>query len=993
MKRCAATFIALVLTFHGVEAGTTGKIVGEVKDGATGEPIIGATVVIEGTSLGAAANVEGYYVILNIPPGEYTVSATSVGYTKQSVSNVVVQVDLTTTIDFPLSETVLQVGEEVVVTAYRPLVRKDLTSSESRVNAEQIKTLPVSEVQEVLSLQSGITLGADGGIHIRGGRTSEVAYWVDGISVSDVYDGSQAVQVDNHSVQELQVISGTFNAEYGQAMSGIVNIVTKDGESSYHGSISAYAGDYLTSDSWAYDGRPIRVDGTEVPDLDPSGTFYYLDDIDPIANKNIEGSLSGPIPGIPDLTFYASGRYFQTDGWLYGQNTFNPDGSPATDTTGNVLEYGEIQAGDTTFFVPTVLAFADNPATMNHRERISGQAKLTYQFSGSAKLSLSGLASTIEYSDYNHEYYLAPSGDVSKYDKGFTVAALWTHSLGSSAFYTINLSYFEKDFKEYLYEDFTTLSVLLDEETLALPDSVLESLGLDPDMVIGDPRYIVDPNLFTIQSYEWRTGGTNNHRFKRQTETRSAKFDYTDQVSRLHQIKAGAEMKLHRLYLEDYNLTFDEDLQLRYGAYVPVVPGFDSPLYQEYTRQPVEFSVYLQDKLEYERMIVNVGVRFDYFDPKAQVLADPSDPNVYLPRRMENQFHDLNGNGLQDGGEESTTLEERLGYWYKDASVKTTVSPRFGISYPITDRGILHFSYGHFLQIPSFIHLYQRPGYKVTTESGIQGVYGNPDLEAQKTVMYEIGLQQQLMDELSFDATLFYRDTRDWVTTSAPIDVGDPGSSTSSYTMYVNRDYANTRGVTFSAVKRPSNMWSLNLAYTFQVAEGINSNPDDELSAQRDNAEPARSLTPLDWDQTHTANLTLGIGENDWGFYVIGRYGSGLPYTPVINQGEAQGADAARIVSNNSRRRPATLNFDLRLFKNFHLDPLNLSLFLKVFNLLDRRNETTVYGETGRASATTASLGVGEVEGDRINPVSAYIVRPDFYSEPREIQIGMEINF
>jgi hypothetical protein len=211
--------------------------------------------------------------------------------------------------------------------------------------------------------------------------------------------------------------------------------------------------------------------------------------------------------------------------------------------------------------------------------------------------------------------------------------------------------------------------------------------------------------------------------------------------------------------------------------------------------------------------------------------------------------------------------------------------------------------------------------------------------------------------------------------------------------MYVNRDYANTRGITFSAVKRPSDMWSLNLAYTFQVAEGINSNPDDELSAQRDNAEPARSLTPLDWDQTHTANLTLGIGESDWGFYVVGRYGSGLPYTPVVNQGESQGADAARIVSNNSRRRPATLNFDLRLFKNFYLDPLNLSLFVKVFNLFDRRNEVTVYGETGRATASTASLGVGEVTGDRLNPVSSYIVRPDYYSEPREIQLGLEINF
>jgi hypothetical protein len=140
-------------------------------------------------------------------------------------------------------------------------------------------------------------------------------------------------------------------------------------------------------------------------------------------------------------------------------------------------------------------------------------------------------------------------------------------------------------------------------------------------------------------------------------------------------------------------------------------------------------------------------------------------------------------------------------------------------------------------------------------------------------------------------------------------------------------------------------------------------------------------------------NATLGIGEFDWGAYLIGRYGSGLPYTPSINQAESQGVDAARIVTNNSRRRPATLNFDVRIFKGFTIAPMNFSVFLKVFNLFDRRNEVTVYGETGRASATVETLGVGEVSGDRLNTVSSYIVRPDWYSEPREIQFGVEVNF
>src|SRR2546422_6792264 len=378
-------------------------------------------------------------------------------------------------------------------------------------------------------------------------------------------------------------------------------------------------------------------------------------------------------------------------------------------------------------------------------------------------------------------------------------------------------------------------------------------------------------------------------------------------------------------------------------------------------------------------MIVNVGVRYDYLNSRGKTLSDPADPNVYLPQKPENQV---------------LTLDERLQKWYKNASPKSHVSPRFGISYPITDRGVLHFSYGHFLQIPSFLNLFQNPGYKVTVQSGVQGVYGNPDLSAQKTVMYEIGLQQQLAEALSFDLTGFYRDVRDWVTTSPQIAVRDPATATTYYTTYINRDYANSRGVTLTLNKRPNDLLSVVFSYTFQVAEGNNSNPDEAQAALVANKEPARTLTPLDWDQTHTANLTLGVGREGWGVFVLGRYGSGFPYTPVVNNAEARGQHAARTVQNNSRRRPANYSVDLRAFKDVKLGPANLSVFLKVFNLFDRRNEITVFGETGRASATPDAIGAGNVSGPgRINPVEAYLIRPDYYSEPREVQVGMEIGF
>ncbi|HWP82581.1 MAG TPA: TonB-dependent receptor [Bacteroidota bacterium] len=900
MKSLSVILLITFVTSTVVFGGTTGKVAGRVKDASSGEPLIGANIVLEGTTLGAATDVEGYYVILNVPPGKYNVIVSSIGFTRKTVSGIQVNIDLTTTVDVSLDPTVVEL-EEVTVTAEIPVIRKDLTSSEARVTSNEIRNMPVQEVHEVLSLQAGITVDRGGGIHIRGGRTSEVAYWVDGVSVSDVYDGGQAVQIDNNSMQELQVISGTFNAEYGQAMSGIVNIVTKDGGERLRGYFTYYSGDYFTRDSHL---------------------FTNLKSTNPTDNLNVEGSLSGPVPLIPHLTFYASGRFYKTDGWLYGVRRFNPDGT----------------AGDSAF-VP-----------MNNRQRFSGQAKLTYSITPAMRLSLTGIYSDIEYRDYNHDWKYTPDGDVKKFDRGYNYSLVLTHTLSSSSFYTVNLSTFYKRFKEYLYSD------------------------------PFDSRYIVDPQATNRDLYEFIKKGTNNHRFRRTTKTNVAKFDYTDQINRLHQLKFGLEGRVHELFLDDYSLA---PRQLSDGSYVPEIPDITTPLHEQYTRKPIEFSGYIQDKLEYEQMIMNIGVRFDYFDSKGEVLVDPQDPNVYLPQKPENQ---------------SLSFDQRLAKWYKKASPKKSISPRFGISYPITDRGVLHFSYGHFLQIPSFIHLYQKPGYKVTTASGLQGVYGNPDLNPQKTVMYEFGLQQQVTEDMSFDVTGFYRDTRDWVSTSTRIPVRDPETATSYYTIFINRDYANSRGITLTMNKRSSHIadpFSFNLSYTFQVAEGNNSNPDEEQAAQQSNREPSRTLTPLDWDQTHTVNISTGLSSGDWGVFLLGRYGSGLPYSPVLNQAEGRGEDAARVLTKNSRRRPPTYTIDLNAFKNFALGPLNLVVFLKVFNLFDRRNEVEVFGQTGRATASVRALGAGPVNQNpgRVNTVEQFITRPDFYSEPREIQVGVELSF
>lgn len=218
-----------------VQAGITGKLAGRITDALTGEPLIAATVMIEGTKLGASTDFDGRFIILNVPPGVFSVKVTYVGYEHLTVSGVKIVVDQTTTLDFKLKP-VSMTTEEVVVTANTPLIQKDLTSSISVVGRDEIELLPVGNFTDLLSLQAGV-VGSGSNLHIRGGRSNEVAYMIDGMYVTDPLLGGLATNINNDAIQEMSLLSGTFNAEYGNALSGIVNIVTRDGSDKFSGKL------------------------------------------------------------------------------------------------------------------------------------------------------------------------------------------------------------------------------------------------------------------------------------------------------------------------------------------------------------------------------------------------------------------------------------------------------------------------------------------------------------------------------------------------------------------------------------------------------------------------------------------------------------------------------------------------------------------------------------------------------------------------------------
>ncbi|RPH90302.1 MAG: TonB-dependent receptor, partial [Calditrichaeota bacterium] len=232
-KKCLAVVILLMIFSFVILpklgfSGTTGKIVGNVTDVQTGEALVGTNVVIDGTTMGAATDVEGDYFIINVPPGSYKVSARMMGYITLSQTQVNVSIDHTTRANFQLQETILETGESVTVVAERPLVERDETSTRHFVQAEEIAARPANNLSQILSTMPGIDQSG-GELVVRRGTLDQVAFLIDGMRARNPLDFQPYQNVNLTSIQELEIITGGFSAEYGEAQSGIFNIVTKEG--------------------------------------------------------------------------------------------------------------------------------------------------------------------------------------------------------------------------------------------------------------------------------------------------------------------------------------------------------------------------------------------------------------------------------------------------------------------------------------------------------------------------------------------------------------------------------------------------------------------------------------------------------------------------------------------------------------------------------------------------------------------------------------------
>lgn len=954
MKQLATLLsLVLVIVFPNLIAAQSGILSGVVIDAETGEPLIGANIMLEDTNIGQSTNLEGEFQLMNVRPGTYNVIIRYVGYASKTIEDVLVEGDRRTTLEIELQEQAFE-GEEVTVRATRDAVRRDRTSSESRVNRTQLDNLPVQELGEVLNLQAGVTESSTGEIHIRGGRSSEVAYIVDGIRVTDDYDRSQGVRVENNSIEELQVVSGAYNAEYGQAMSGIINISTRSGSNNFRGEFRTRGGDYFASDASLYDGIP--------------GDFSNAE---PTRLHNFEGSISGPI--VEDrLTFFVSARRNVDDGWFLARNAYTPYGPTLENESGLTLA----QRFDSVPASNPVNRFGDRVdedlpwIEIHGTQQVDGEEFLYYTDTGRRDSSLtkvtqfeswggqgnlqfdpmSGLRFNIignwglergDSFDGRYDWKLIPGGIPSFERNNYYVNFRTTITPSANTYITLNNAMRYNHFQRRLFDD------------------------------LNDPRYfnfgrVSDlPSEYAGQAGRFNIVGTDNNVEERTTRTFITKAEITSQVTEHHMLKGGIEYKHDFLVRDQFSLQQLGDnvipLDRTDGLGIPIREGRNR---ENWSRDPWMLSAFLQDRIEISNLVINAGFRFEYFQPNAQIPADSRNPEIFnVPTQRGDDF-------------------------WTDASPKIQLSPRLGVAYPITQTGVLHFSYGYFLQIPEYELMFNGDQIILPQQSGTFGIFGNPDLEPQQTIQYELGLQQELFPGSVLEISGYFRDIRDWVSSGPTQPTALPGTR---YGTWINRDFATVKGLNVQLNQQIGGQLNMTIDYTYSIADGTNSDPAAEFFAavgrgDEEGRQLTKFLQPLDWDRRHQLNSTLFYTGQNWGASLVQRFQTGEPYTPGAGLPTRTGPNALRNVRENSQRAPMNITFDINLYRGISIGGYTLRTNIEVRNLLDTRNPQFVFGDSGTAEAPLPVNQPGQVD-------SGFYDNPFFYDQPRRVQVGMEIRF
>jgi len=942
-------------------AGVTGKISGTIKDKNTGDPLSGANIFLEDTNMGAAADADGKYVVINVPPGTYVLRVQMIGYDPTRITDVRVFSDRIAMVDCKLSQTVIT-GQEVTIVAGRAPVEFDRTSTAAYVRQEEIEAMPVSSLAEIVQLQAGVVAGSGGELHFRGGRSREVAYMIDGVPVTNTFSqgGGSNVSIENNFIKELQVITGTFNAEYGQAQSGIINVVTKLPEAKYSGTFDVLSGGYYAPNKPMYIG---------------------LDSYNPYTDKEVKFSLSGPLPfpkSLGKLGVFLNGRLVDNGGYLNGERRFMPNDGWEIEVFREWYEATYDPVDPLIIPIPDSMHTGDGKIVpINWSKKYSINTKFVYEPTPSVMLAYNLFLSKGKGKSYSQSWRFCPDGLPYWFDDAVTHMLVLTHTPHTNLYYNLRYSYQENHSKYYAFED------------------------------PNDPRYQTaavnawDPGKITGYDY----GGIST--WDRNYQDRAMHLvngDITWQINKVIEVKSGFEAKTYDLHYKNSPLKEvlgHEMLQFPYTS--NEIRGWEIPyeifreatrnyefgniqlrqtspdslsdhlFYVDYHRRPQEGAGYVQTKLNLNEVILNAGVRIDVFRPKDRYCPDYS--KVYP------EFVGADA-------------------YYIKAKAKYQVSPRFGLSFPISDRGAMRVSYGHFFQAPSFEKMYQNPVLPYYNQYSIMNTsIGNPNLKPEKTVQYEVGLQQELSDGLGFELTVFYKDIRDLL----GLEILTLSNATTFY-RYINKEYGNAAGVTIAFNQNGFNgKLNANIDYTYMVAKGTASSAEAvrDVAILSGSGRGAYTLATrridfLGWDETHSLNASVSLRpRQDLYLSLIGQLGSGLPYTPSTLDPNIEIPGGWW---SNTGRKPFQWNVDMKIYKAIQISDFKFGAFVNVYNLFNQLNENGIDGITGRAGPSAYLPEIARKRYYRLAQVGEFTrneadYNPTDYSRPRLIQFGLSFEF
>ena len=884
VRRIICGCLLVVFASNMLLAQNIGKISGVVKDANTGEPLIGCNITLAGTKLGATSQLDGSFFILNVSPGKYDIKATMIGYQKVIQQNAIVNSGKTTVVDFLLKTTTYEQAA-VVIEATRPDVEKEKTSTSTIIRADDVAALAgMRDVSDVIGLAADVTDG-----HFRGGRDGEELYTLQGMGLTNPLDNGTAFVPIMSAVEEVEVITSGFGAQYGNAQSGVVNITMKEGK----------------SDKWRSSGE-FRMRGQGMKHF---GSSIY----DPNSNPTLGMLLNGNTVWLGEgsdntkyYTQYGLSSLFGSDSIYQGTKLAAAKALWAQSKRDIGLKYGldpdySVEAtagGPLTDKVRLFIAFrskAEWPVLPTEDPDLSRQlmGNLAFDIGKGASLRL-----TAAYGLDNENVFPSFTSALGFYDQAFDrihplnydrseniqLGARFTQALSPSTFYEIKIS----SLATYRRTGSATSPSYL-PDSLVYPNSTINYSYMLIEPIVGFDKY----GFSSPQSYF-----RNEH-----TRTYSLDASLTSQVDKFHLLNGGVQFNAYSLDVNNASSVFNS-----------------KPVVQKYTASPTELGIYIQDKMEFEGLIASVGLRWDLWDTHGYTYNDMFSPFKY--------------DTVTTKYSETTSAKSKT-------PIIGRLQPRAGISFPVSETTVFHANYGQFMQRPQFQYIFTK---MVEQGSNRPTRLGNAGLLPQTTNSYDLGIMQGLGEGFTLDVSGYYKDVKNL------IEQADFTSKNSlTYTTYYNRDNADIRGFRVALAKRKG-AFTGSLNYHYSVATGKSSSGTDAYPVmieqangsvkEQNNLVPKKDIL-LDFDRTHNFIINLAYSAGDeFGPEVFGVYPfenliissnsflrSGLPYTSYLNPKLENGA-----------RTPAEYNTNLKLTKRVNdFFGFKASFYAEVFNLFNNK--------------------------------------------------------